>query len=167
MLDLDIDAIVRAGRKRVMYTPEPAHAVSLDRSAIERLLPHREPFLFVDHIDAATAEAITGRFAISVDDPLFRGHFPGDPLFPGVLQLEAIGQLGLCLYGLTGIRSGGVRAVRIHQAVFQHPVRPDAELRLIARSITADDTLGVCAGQLLVGDAICCVAVMEVYFVEA
>ena len=160
----EIEAVIRAGRKRALYVPEASHAVSLDRAAIEALIPHRAPFLFVDRIDAISAEAIAGALAIASADPVFRGHFPGDPIFPGVLQLEAIGQLGLCLYAHQRGRGGDVRAVRIHHAVFQAPVRPSAELRLLATSITGDDMLGICAGQLLVGDAICCVAVMEVYF---
>lgn len=163
----DYQTIIRAGRKRVMYVPSPDHRVELGRPSIEELIPHRDPFLFVDRIDAITTDAITGRLRLDAANPLFRGHFPGDPIFPGVLQLEAIGQLGLCLYAHQRGRGGDVRAVRIHHAVFQAPVRPPAEVRLIATSITADDTLGICAGQLLVDDAICCVAVMEVYFVEA
>ncbi len=163
----DHDALIRAGRRRAIYVPEASHTVSLDRTAIEALIPHRDPFLFVDGIDAISAEAIAGHLEIDATNPIFRGHFPGDPIFPGVLQLEAIGQLGLCLYAHQRGRGGDVRAVRIHHAVFQAPVRPSGELRLLASSITSDDTLGLCAGQLLVGDVICCVAVMEVYFVEA
>ncbi len=162
----ELDAVLRAGRKRPLYVPEASHAVSLDRAAIEALIPHRDPVLFVDRIDAIGAEAIAGSLQIAARNPIFAGHFPGDPIFPGVLQLEAIGQLGLCLYAHQRGRGGDVRAVRIHHAVFQAPVRP-SDVRLLATSITADDTLGICAGQLLVGDAICCVAVMEVYFVEA
>jgi 3-hydroxyacyl-[acyl-carrier-protein] dehydratase len=60
-----------------------------------------------------------------------------------------------------------VRALKIHHAAFLDAIRPGAELVLLARSLDASDYTGVCAGQVLVGDAICCLAVMEVYFVEA
>jgi len=164
------DDVIRAGRKRRLYDPTAADRVELGRPEIEALIPHREPFLFVDRIDAVdrTGGAIAGRRRVDPADPLFRGHFPGDPIYPGALQVEAIGQLGLCLFALQGGRAtGGVRALKIHHAAFLAPVRPGADLVLYARALEADDYTGVCAGQVVVGDAICCHAVMEVYFVEA
>ncbi len=165
---------IRAGRRHRLYAPEPAHRVELGRPAIEALIPHRDPFLLVDRIDAVdhAGGTIAGRRWLDPGDPLFRGHFPADPIYPGALQVEAIGQLGLCLFALQrgaggSSGSGGVRALKIHHAAFLAPVRPGADLVLLARALDADDTTAVCAGQVLVGDAICCHAIMEVYFVEA
>jgi 3-hydroxymyristoyl/3-hydroxydecanoyl-(acyl carrier protein) dehydratase len=167
MPDLDdlIAGAIRRGRKQPLYAPADADRVELGRSAIESRIPHREPFLFVDRIDAIARDghAIAGRRRLDPGDPLFRGHFPGDPIFPGALQVEAIGQLALCLWA----RSGGVRALKIHHAAFFEAIRPGAELVLLATVLESNDYTGVCAGQVLVGSTICCVAVMEVYFVEA
>jgi 3-hydroxyacyl-[acyl-carrier-protein] dehydratase len=168
----ELDVLVRAGRKRRLYTPEPTHRVELGKAEVEQLIPHRDPFLLVDRIDAVdrVGGTIAGRRWLDPSDPLFRGHFPGDPIYPGALQVEAIGQLGLCLFALTRGSAGppaGVRALKIHHAAFLDAIRPGAELVLLARSLDASDYTGVCAGQVLVGDAICCLAVMEVYFVEA
>jgi len=55
----------------------------------------------------------------------------------------------------------------VHHAVFPAAIRPGAELRLLGKAIEANDYTGICAGQVLDGDTISCIAVMEVYFVEA
>ncbi len=67
----------------------------LDRQEIEAILPHREPFLMLDRV----TELVPGEYAIAekdilATDDVFRGHFPGHPVFPGVLQLEALAQTG-------------------------------------------------------------------------
>lgn len=160
------DDLIRKGRKTRLYTPADAQRVEHGRSEIERLLPHRDPFLFVDRIDAVDLEggSIAGRRTFLSTDPLFAGHFPGDPILPGVLQVEAMGQLGVCLYALRTVPRG-VRAFKIHHAVFLDAVRP-GEVSLLAQNLETNDYTAVCAGQLLVGDTICCFAIMEVYFVE-
>ena len=163
------DDLIRAGRKRRLWEPHAEHRVELGRDAIEALIPHRDPFLFVDRIDAVdrAGGVIAGRRWLDPADPLFRGHFPGDPIYPGALQVEAIGQLALCLFALVRGPTAGVRALKIHHAAFLAAIRPGAELVVIAKALESNDYTGVCEGQVLVGTAICCHAVMEVYFVEA
>jgi len=70
----------------------------LDRAAIEDLLPHRAPFLFLDRVTGLVpGESASGHLDITGDEPLLAGHFPGRPVWPGVLTVEALAQLwGAC-----------------------------------------------------------------------
>lgn len=61
---------------------------------IERMLPHRYPFLLVDKVMYITDDTIVGVKNITMNEPIFTGHFPGNPVFPGVLQIEAMAQVG-------------------------------------------------------------------------
>jgi UDP-3-O-[3-hydroxymyristoyl] N-acetylglucosamine deacetylase/3-hydroxyacyl-[acyl-carrier-protein] dehydratase len=61
---------------------------------IERMLPHRFPFLMVDKIMEITEERVVGVKNVTMNEPIFTGHFPGNPVFPGVLQIEAMAQVG-------------------------------------------------------------------------
>ena len=175
----DIEALARAGRKRHLYAPAPAHAVDLGRTQVEQLLPHRDPFLFVDRITAvdlgARGPAIEARRHIDPADPVFVGHFPDHPIVPGVLLLETMGQAALALLAL--LRNGrptvertdtprAARGLKIHHTVFVAEVRPGDALRVLSTVVEVDDFTGTCAGQIVRGEEICCFGLMEVYFVE-
>ncbi|HEX9781123.1 MAG TPA: 3-hydroxyacyl-ACP dehydratase FabZ family protein [Opitutaceae bacterium] len=102
-------------------------------------LPHRPPFLFVDEIVAETEESITTRLVARSDFDFFKGHYPGNPIMPGVLISEAVFQTGAILMGKI-MRSAGVAGdaatpvlVRIENARFRSAVRPDEELTITAR----------------------------------
>ncbi len=71
-------------------TKEPLYNIN----DIERMLPHRFPFLMVDKIMEIQEESIVGVKNITMNEPIFTGHFPGNPVFPGVLQIEAMAQVG-------------------------------------------------------------------------
>jgi 3-hydroxyacyl-[acyl-carrier-protein] dehydratase len=164
------ETLVRAFRKKPLWQPrETTRELQIGRSGIERLLPHREPFLFVDSIESIDREqaAIRGTRTIDARDPVFKGHFPGQPIYPGVLQIEMMGQLGVCLAALIRCQetSVGVRALKVHHALFQSEVRPGDSLSILARLVEADDYTAICAGQLLKSDgSVTALAVMEVYF---
>src|SRR2546426_11501316 len=77
----------------------------LDSEAIKKLLPHRYPFLFVDRIiELKPLERIVGIKQVSINESFFQGHFPGAPVMPGVLVIEALAQCGAIL-ALREIRS--------------------------------------------------------------
>lgn len=65
-----------------------------DINDIERMLPHRYPFLLVDKVMEIGEETIIGVKNVTMNEPMFQGHFPGNPVFPGVLQIEATAQVG-------------------------------------------------------------------------
>lgn len=103
-------------------------------------LPHREPFRFVSEIDEISlGERGRAVWAVTGDEDFFRGHFPGEPLLPGVLLLEAMAQLS----GLIGLHTcGDPRAGRlVHADVrFDAPVHPPARVTLesvISRTLGA------------------------------
>jgi 3-hydroxyacyl-[acyl-carrier-protein] dehydratase len=69
----------------------------LDIRAIERILPHRYPFLLVDRVDELGPDRIVARKLCTRNEPHFEGHFPGNPVMPGVLIIEALAQAGALL----------------------------------------------------------------------
>jgi 3-hydroxyacyl-[acyl-carrier-protein] dehydratase len=172
----ELGAMIQSGRKRLLFELAAAPKAHIGRHEIERLLPHRDPFLFLDRIVAVDLPncAVVGARRIAEEDPVFCGHFPDGPVYPGVLQLEMLGQAGLCLLGLLENAvprraqekcARRVRMLKIHHAVFLLEVRPGDELLLPVRILYSDDFTGICAGQIVRGNSICAFVVMEVYFV--
>jgi len=176
MLDIDLDALTRRLRRKPVFPEHGAHAVSLGTEAVELMLPHRDPMRLVDGIDAFDPDAalVLGHRVVAEDDPIFAGHFPDFPVYPGVLQLEMIGQIGLCLawlleHGVPGPDASAppvdARVVRVHHASFLGAVSPGDRLELAGERVVDDPLCGVIAGQVRRGDAICSTCVLEVYFV--
>lgn len=66
----------------------------LDVEGIKKILPHRPPMLMVDRVIELTPEKVVGLKNVTINEDLFRGHFPDQPIFPGVLQVEAMAQVG-------------------------------------------------------------------------
>ena len=97
---------------------------------IKEIIPHRYPFLLVDRIVECTSETIVGIKNVSANEPFFQGHFPNDPIMPGVLILEAMAQTGGILvftvfpqYRHKTFYFAGLDKVR-----FRKPVRPGDQL---------------------------------------
>jgi UDP-3-O-[3-hydroxymyristoyl] N-acetylglucosamine deacetylase / 3-hydroxyacyl-[acyl-carrier-protein] dehydratase len=84
----------KAAKVDKVPTYDPSKAAIYDINQISRLLPHRYPFLLIDkitHLDSVSVEGIKN---VSINEPFFQGHFPGNPVMPGVLQIEAMAQTG-------------------------------------------------------------------------
>src|SRR5436305_10288626 len=112
--------------------PEPEH-VKLDIQDILRILPHRHPFLLIDRvIDLTRKERIVAIKNVTINEPFFQGHFPGLPIMPGVLIIEAIAQAGGALL-LTEIEDRSEKVMvftGIERAKFRKPVSPGDQLRM-------------------------------------
>ena len=116
-------------------------SVVLDRSAIEALIPHREPFLWLDEVLELSETLVRARKRVAEDLEIFRGHYPDFPVLPGVLLCEAVFQAGAVLIASGGdIPEGHVPVVtRQHETRFRRMVRPGEVLDIEAR---LDETLG-------------------------
>ena len=104
----------------------------MEQAEIQALLPHRYPFLLVDRVLEWEADSrIVGIKNATVNEPFFQGHFPGRPVMPGVLMLEAMAQVG-CLLALKSLKQAArpvVYLTGIDAAKFRKPVVPGDRLR--------------------------------------
>ena len=169
MLLEGLEPLIRAGVRQPLWDNAERSCIDLHRDSIIKMIPHRDPFLLIDSITALDVRRarIRGRRFIPPGDPVFSGHFPGHPVYPGVLQLEMIGQMGLCLlHSARPEEDGDIRAVRIHHAVFLHEVTAGDRVDMIATVIRSDEYGAVCSGQIMKGLTICTFGIMEVFFVE-
>src|SRR2546425_5858275 len=110
----------------------------LDSEAIKKLLPHRYPFLFVDRIiELKPLERIVGVKQVSINESFFQGHFPGAPVMPGVLVIEALAQCGaiLALREIADRDHKLVLFTGIREARFRRPVVPGDTLMLEVTAI--------------------------------
>ena len=104
----------------------------LDIGDILKLLPHRYPFLLVDRIrEWESGQRIVGIKNVTANEPFFQGHFPGRPIMPGVLILEAMAQVGGVLAFKSAPATGKpvVYLTGVDQAKFRRPVIPGDQLR--------------------------------------
>ncbi|WP_455381237.1 3-hydroxyacyl-ACP dehydratase FabZ family protein, partial [Salinispira pacifica] len=95
-IDAKVADLLRRHRKRVLFDPETLPVrVDYGPEVVRNLLPHRPPLLFVDRVRGLDLDQlrIAGERYVDPDDPVFAGHFPGHPLYPGTFQIEAVGQL--------------------------------------------------------------------------
>lgn len=97
------------------------------RDEIKKLIPQREPFLFVDKIVEQSNGKIITSLKLTGEEDFFKGHFPGNPIMPGVLLQEAIFQTGALLMA-TGSNPGLGVVTRVQNAKFKNMVRPLDEL---------------------------------------
>jgi 3-hydroxyacyl-[acyl-carrier-protein] dehydratase len=104
-----------------------------DVEQIKKIIPHRYPFLLVDRITKVEpGKFIEGFLNISITNPVFEGHFPGHPIYPGVLIIEGMAQTGAVLpytiLGEEGVKDKVVYFMSIDKAKFRKPVRPGDRL---------------------------------------
>lgn len=116
----------------------------LSNSEIQKIIPHRYPFLLVDKIDEIQpGKKATGIKNVTANEPFFQGHFPGNPIMPGVLILEALAQVG-CVAMLSLDENKGKLGVfaGINELRFRRQVAPGDTLRLEAEMIALKRGIG-------------------------
>lgn len=136
---------------------------TLDIQAILALLPHRHPFLLLDRvIEIKEGESIVALKNVSMNEPFFTGHFPGQPVMPGVLILEAMAQAGAVLaYQSTNTKpSDGIMYyfAGIDNARFKRIVTPGDQLRIEVRIVKSKREIWKLEGEAYVGGELACSA---------
>jgi 3-hydroxyacyl-[acyl-carrier-protein] dehydratase len=143
---------------------------NIDITEILRRIPHRYPFLLVDRAeDYKPSESIVGIKCVTVNEPFFQGHFPGYPVMPGVLIVEALAQSGAVLMSKSldvDVRGKTIFFVSVDNCRFRNPVRPGDVLRLCVEVVRARGDLFKFKGQAMVGDKIAAEAEFAAMVVE-
>lgn len=110
---------------------------TLEIHPIKDVLPHREPFLFIDEIVALSTENVHARRTIRGDEPQFEGHYPGKPIMPGVLLCEAVLQAGAYMMarkmGETADMEGAPVVTRMNTVKFRRMIKPGDVLDIHAQ----------------------------------
>ncbi|MEW5974288.1 MAG: 3-hydroxyacyl-ACP dehydratase FabZ [Acidobacteriota bacterium] len=125
----------------------------MDVNEIQRIIPHRYPFLLVDGIvELDPAKRIVGIKNVTVNEPFFVGHFPGSPVMPGVLIVEAMAQVAavLVLREVEDRERKLVFFAGIDQARFRQPVIPGNQLRIVVEVIRMKSRHGKLRGEAFV-----------------
>jgi UDP-3-O-[3-hydroxymyristoyl] N-acetylglucosamine deacetylase/3-hydroxyacyl-[acyl-carrier-protein] dehydratase len=124
----------------------------LDIDAVLRVLPHRYPFLMIDRITLIAGNRIVGVKNVTVNEPFFQGHFPGHPIMPGVLQLEAIAQVAGMLMMRQAENAGKLAYFMAADSVkWRRPVRPGDTLTIEVELTKARGKVGKARGTCSVG----------------
>ncbi len=126
---------------------------------IIKILPHRYPFLMVDRIvEMELGERIVGIKNVSINEPFFQGHFPGNPIMPGVLIVEAMAQVGgvlarMTIFGEQDEESeASVFFMSIDKVKFRKPVVPGDQLRFELQALRTGSRVWKMGGKAFVGE---------------
>jgi UDP-3-O-[3-hydroxymyristoyl] N-acetylglucosamine deacetylase / 3-hydroxyacyl-[acyl-carrier-protein] dehydratase len=142
--------------------------VVFDVNAIQKILPHRYPFLLVDKIISFSDKNIEGVKNVTINEPFFVGHFEGNPIMPGVLQLEAMAQIGgiLLLNTIENPNDVWVYFLAIDNARFKKPVIPGDTLHFKLELKSIKRNICMLSGKAYVDGVLVCEADLVSSFVK-
>jgi beta-hydroxyacyl-ACP dehydratase FabZ len=131
--------------------------MELDGAAIRAILPHRPPILMLDHVESIEPDRIIARKSLTAEDPCFVGHFPGHPVMPGVLIIEALAQAGAVLAAGQSSFDPSRQVMyfmSIDHAKFRKPVVPGDVLHLEVVPLRRGSVIWKMRGEAKVGDVL-------------
>lgn len=140
----------------------------LDVKKIAKILPHRYPFLLIDKILSVDTDkgTIVAQKNVTINEPFFQGHWPDEPIMPGVLILEAIAQAGAVLAHLRAVEDKTAVLLYIKNAKFRYPVRPGDILIIHGVQHHFSSKGGRLTGRAMVGDRLAVEVELGYAFVE-
>lgn len=126
----------------------------LTQDELQQILPHRYPFLLVDRIEEmAPGERVVGIKNVTVNEPYFQGHFPGKPVMPGVLIIEAMAQVGaVAILSLPEYQGKIALFAGIDKARFRRQVVPGDQLRIEVKLLKLRGAVGKSEAKAFVGE---------------
>ena len=137
---------------------------------ILRRIPHRAPFLLIDRAeDYKPHRSIVGIKCVTMNEPFFVGHFPGQPVMPGVLIIEAMAQSGGVLMSKSldiDTRGKGIMFISVDNCRFRHPVKPGDVLRMPVEVLRARGDVFKFRGRGMVGDKVAAEAEFAAMLIE-
>jgi 3-hydroxyacyl-[acyl-carrier-protein] dehydratase len=142
---------------------ETAAPTTLDINQIMEILPHRYPFLLIDRVvEVVRKQRIVALKNVTINEPFFQGHFPGFPIMPGVLMVEAMAQAGgaLLLTEIPDRESKLMVFTGIERARFRRPVTPGDQLKIIVEVLAWRSTAVRMEGKAYVGEKLAAEAVI-------
>lgn len=140
----------------------------INRSQIERLIPHRAPFLWIDEIvELEPGTRCVALKYIDPAEPFFPGHFPGQPVLPGVFLIEAVAQTSGVMMGANSAKAQGIpKLAAVNRFKFLKVVTPGSELRIETRKLTEAGAMACVEGIVYVGNEIVARGELTVVSVE-
>lgn len=138
---------------------------ALDIHRVQRILPHRYPFLMIDRIiEIEGSRRVVGLKNVTINEAFFQGHYPGDPIMPGVLVIEAMAQIGGVLLSQELEHKGKVAVLlSLDRVKFRRAVRPGDQLILEAEAVRVRSSTGHVKGRARVAGEL--VAEAEIKFI--
>ncbi len=131
----------------------------IEYDQICKILPHRYPFLFVDRVlELELGKRVVGLKSVTINEPFFQGHFPGNPVMPGVLIIEAMAQVGGVLARLSipgsldSENMPNIYFMAIDKVKFRRPVVPGDRLRFEVEALRTGSRVWKMAGKAFVED---------------
>lgn len=132
----------------------------LDTKQIMEIIPHRQPFLLIDTIEELeSGKRAVGKKCVSFNEPFFGGHFPGEPVMPGVLIVEALAQVGaVAILSEENFKGKTAYFAAINSAKFKRKVVPGDVLMLETEIIKVKGPIGVGSAKAYVDGQLACAA---------